>query len=241
MLYQQNLVTGKNKIETAINRISELCAGKKIIVGFSGGKDSTVILDLAARAGIDFTAAYRVVGIDPPEVVRFVKSVGVKFSYPELSWWKLIEKNKGVLPNRFMRYCCRELKETPPHNGEIMITGIRWSESNARSVRTMTESCRIGGGHYLHPVIDWTEAEIWEYIKLRKLPYCSLYDQGFSRCGCMGCPMKSESLREVDFLRWPWFREKMITRLRRINEQFSVKDKVKHFQSLWLHCRKDIL
>lgn len=235
MLYQQNLITGKNKIETAINRISELCTGKKIIVGFSGGKDSTVILDLAARAGIDFTAEYRVVGIDPPEVVRFVKGTGVHFSYPELNWWELIRKNKGVLPNRFMRYCCRELKETPPRNGSILITGVRWAESAARSARSMTEACRSGGGHYLHPIIDWTDEDVWSYVKSRNLDYCSLYDEGWTRCGCMACPLKSENLRERDFERWPWFRDKMIKFLRKINAETNASSKIKHFQSLWLH------
>ena len=235
MIGQRNLLTGRTKIETAIARIAELTAGKKIIVGFSGGKDSTVILDLAARAGIDFTAEYRVVGIDPPEVVNFVKRVGAKFSYPQLNWWKLLRKNKGVLPNRFMRYCCRELKETPPRNGSILITGVRWAESAARSARSMTEACRAGGGHYLHPIIDWTDEDVWSYIRSRNLDYCSLYDEGWKRCGCMACPLKSENLREKDFRRWPWFRNKMIKSLQKINEETNASDKIKHFQSIWLH------
>ena len=173
MIDQRSLITGKTKIETAIARISELCAGKKIIVGFSGGKDSTVILDLCKRAEVDFSTEYRVVGIDPPEVVRFAKATGVHFSYPQLNWWKLLRKNKGVLPNRFMRYCCRELKETPPRNGSILITGIRWAESAARSARSMTEACRSGGGHYLHPIIDWTEKDVWNYIKSRHPTDCN--------------------------------------------------------------------
>jgi phosphoadenosine phosphosulfate reductase len=55
--------------------------------------------------------------------------------------------------------------------------------------------------HFLHPIIDWTEKEIWQYIRVNKLPYCSLYDEGWKRIGCVMCPMNTNRTHEAE--RWP--------------------------------------
>ena len=55
--------------------------------------------------------------------------------------------------------------------------------------RRMIETCSIKGKHILNPIIDWTDKEVWDFIKLRNLPYCKLYDEGFTRLGCIGCPL----------------------------------------------------
>jgi phosphoadenosine phosphosulfate reductase len=68
----------------------------------------------------------------------------------------------------------------------------------------MLEQCRQDESiTYLHPIIEWTESEIWEYIKGHKIPYCSLYDEGFKRLGCIMCPMSDTKgmLRAAE--RWP--------------------------------------
>lgn len=41
----------------------------------------------------------------------------------------------------------------------------------------------------LNPIVDWTDAEVWEFIHEYNVPYCELYDKGFKRLGCVGCPM----------------------------------------------------
>uniref|UniRef100_A0A6M3LFR6 Putative phosphoadenosine phosphosulfate n=1 Tax=viral metagenome TaxID=1070528 RepID=A0A6M3LFR6_9ZZZZ len=56
------------------------------------------------------------------------------------------------------------------------------------------------------PIFHWLEWEIWEYIDSNNLPYCSLYDEGFSRLGCVICPflchgIKGDLLRHMQ--RWP--------------------------------------
>jgi phosphoadenosine phosphosulfate reductase len=50
-------------------------------LGFSGGKDSVVIYDLAMRSGVKFTAHYSVSPIDPPQIHQFIKS-----EYPQVIW-----------------------------------------------------------------------------------------------------------------------------------------------------------
>ena len=68
----------------------------------------------------------------------------------------------------------------------------------------MTEVCfRDSRKRYLHPVIEWSDADIWQYIRENKLPYCRLYDEGFKRIGCVGCPMAHN--RAEEFRRWPAF------------------------------------
>ena len=50
----------------------------------------------------------------------------------------------------------------------------------------------------LNPIIDWANEEVWEFIKDYNVPYCELYDKGFKRIGCIGCPMSTRAKQELD-------------------------------------------
>ncbi len=173
-------------------------------LSFSGGKDSVVILELAKRAGIKFTAHHYLTTCDPPELVYFVRThPEIRIEKPKMTMWQLIRK-KGMPPRRNARFCCEVLKEGNGA-GRIIITGVRWAESNRRAKRRMFEAqFRRKRTWMLHPIIDWTEHDVWNFIRKNRLSYCRLYDEGFKRLGCVLCPMKKDSLsiaREMQ--RWP--------------------------------------
>lgn len=202
---------GQNKIEVAIMRLQQFEPPEGYHLAFSGGKDSIVLYHLAVKAAVKFDTHYNITGIDPPELVYFIREhyPGIIYEKPLMNIWKLVEL-KG-LPRRNARFCCEYLKE---HSGagRVVATGIRWQESWRRRRRQMTETCRwIKSKSFLHPIIDWTTAEVWEYIKRNELPYCSLYDEGFKRLGCVLCPMTTARQALRDKERWPkiaeaWYR-----------------------------------
>ena len=74
------------------------------------------------------------------------------------------------------------------------------NRENARIV----EMCYKDHTTLINPIIDWTTDEVWEFIREYEIPYCSLYDEGFKRLGCIGCPMGHHQERE--FERWPKYR-----------------------------------
>lgn len=55
----------------------------------------------------------------------------------------------------------------------------------------------------INPIIDWTDDDVWEFIRENNLPYCSLYDEGWTRLGCIGCPQGGSRKMKRDFERWP--------------------------------------
>lgn len=73
------------------------------------------------------------------------------------------------------------------------------NRENARIV----EMCYKNHTTLINPIIDWTTEDVWEFIKEYEVPYCSLYDEGFKRLGCIGCPMGSKAQRLKEFERWP--------------------------------------
>ncbi len=175
------------------------------IVGFSGGKDSVVLLDLVIKSGIPHEAHYHVTTIDPPELVHFIRDSFPKviFDKPRFSMIQLIKKWR-IAPTRQVRFCCSELKERK-YKG-MTILGIRREESVKRKDRNKINLFSKERVVY-NPILDWNESHIWEYIEQNKLPYCSLYDvDGISRIGCVGCPLKNRKERERDFIRWPTFK-----------------------------------
>lgn len=64
--------------------------------------------------------------------------------------------------------------------------------------RKMIDTCYKRRKTVLNPIIDWTDEEVWEFIKEYNIPYCELYDKGFKRIGCIGCPMGTNQLIELE-------------------------------------------
>ena len=121
---------------------------KPLVITYSGGKDSDVLLHLAGASGIPFEVLHSLTTADAPETVRHVYDTfyrleckGIKCDVDKhvqpdgsrMTMWKLIQK-KLMPPTRLMRYCCAVLKEGGGKN-RVIATGVRWAESTARKRR----------------------------------------------------------------------------------------------------------
>lgn len=210
-----------------------------LVITYSGGKDSDVLLHLAGAAGIPYEVLHSLTTADAPETVWHVRETfrrlelaGVpcdidKHKQPDgtyMTMWRLIPL-KLVPPTRIMRYCCAALKETSGR-GRWIATGVRWEESQKRKSRgvmetlhrekskrlilmndndesrRMMENCQLKGKRIVNPIIDWTDADVWGYAKEEEICMNPLYECGWKRVGCIGCPMARKH-RSTEFSRYP--------------------------------------
>lgn len=210
------------------------------VVGYSGGKDSEVLVDLFIRSGVKFIVMHNHTGLDAPETVYHIRNqfkkwqemgIDCRIYYPKKTFWQIC-KEKKMLPTRTVRFCCEELKERtdiPELKFATRAFGVRKTESTKRaqhrdSIETrntesygtkshqmfhfdkaeevkQTSACYTNKYFIVNPIAYWTDNNIWEYIKERELNYNPLYDMGFKRVGCIGCPMAKH--RKEEFKRYP--------------------------------------
>lgn len=250
-----------DKEQTAIERLKAASQmslhayGLPLVVTISGGKDSSVSVQLAIKAGIPFEVMHNHTTADAPETVYFVRSefhrleeLGIKctINYPyykgqRTSMWKLIPQ-KLMPPTRIVRYCCSVLKESGGA-GRFITTGVRWAESkkrkNTRGIyeingkgkpvvmlnndnddrRRLFETCTHKAKRVCNPIIEWADADVWDYIEAEKIPINPLYGCGFSRVGCIGCPMASTAGRQKEFARYPKYKKMYIRAFDRMLEE----------------------
>lgn len=124
------------------------------------------------------------------------------------------------LPTRLRRWCCQIFKEGEG-TGRMIATGVRWAESlkrkkraqfetitkkkdnsvflnNDNDFRRVLEACPTYDKIALNPIVGWTDEEVWEYIHKYNLEYNPLYDMGYTRVGCVGCPMSTNMKAELE-------------------------------------------
>ena len=82
--------------------------------------------------------------------------------------------------------------------------------------RRLVENCYRTRKVMVNPIVDWTDEEVWEYIHERNLPYCELYDQGYSRIGCIGCPLSGSNNMRKEFERYQKYKENYIRAFNRM-------------------------
>lgn len=197
-------------------------------VAFSGGKDSQVIYELCKMAGVKFKAFFYKTSVDPRELLSFIREnyPEVEWIKPKLSMFQLIYK-KGMLPLRRCRFCCEYLKERNGLNA-VVITGITSDESAKRAKRKALEiSCVKGQDKiFIHPILDWTKAEVLQFLNERSIEKCSLYEKQ-ERIGCVGCPMSPKTMRR-DFRNMPNFKKAYINTVQKLIDE---KGKYKEFES----------
>ena len=225
------------------SRMSLQVYKQPLVVTTSGGKDSSVCVALAERAGIPFEVQHNHTTADAPETVYFVRAeferlelAGIQctvnhpvYKGKRTSMWSLIPQ-KLIPPMRIRRYCCSVLKERGGA-GRFIVTGVRWAESfmrkNNRGIyeagreiilnndnddrRRLFENCRLKARRVCNPIIDWTDADVWDYINSEHLPLNPLYQCDFSRVGCIGCPMAGTKGRQKEFARYPIYQQNYIS------------------------------
>ena len=234
--YNLDLFGGYEKgIERSIKVIKMYEPPGGYYFGDSGGKDSEVLRDLLIKSSVKYDAWHNVTGLGKPEQIRHIKEYHseTKFEFPEKKLREIVIENIYP-PTRIARYCCRELKE---HGGEgrFKVMGIRAKESNSRQKnRKEVEVCYKDQTKTLNPLYYWSENDIWRYISESNLKYCSLYDKGYNRVGCIFCPMKPNRLRKREAIEYPKFKERMV----RIFDLMLEERKKRELETSWKNGEK---
>lgn len=123
-----------------------------LVITYSGGKDSDVLLHLAEASGIPFEVLHSLTTADAPQTVYHVRDTfhrmedkGIKCTVDKhvqpdgsrITMWNLIPR-KLMPPTRLVRYCCAVLKEGGGKD-RFIATGVRWDESTSRKIRGSLE------------------------------------------------------------------------------------------------------
>lgn len=190
-------------------------------LAFSGGKDSQAVYELCKMANVKFKAFFYKTSVDPSELLHLIRD-----KYPDVEWikpgmtmYQLILKKK-MLPTRLARFCCAYLKERQGINA-VVITGIRALESTRRAARKELEHMCISGQDkvMMHPLFDWSERDVYEFLKIRGVEMCSLYGK-LDRIGCIGCPM-SDSGQRKEFALFPNFKLAYFNTIKKLMERYG--------------------
>ena len=181
-----------------LEQVYEEFGAGRIGVAWTGGKDSTVALHLWRRvlAGEEPGAAVRAVNLDTglkfPEIIAFRDRMAGEWNI-ELHVGRPDFDLNGYPVAENPVTCCRDLKIIPMKKAvadlglAVLLSGVRGDENEERADRPVREE-RSDPDHVLiHPLLHWSEMDIWSYHMQENLPYCELYDRGYRSLGCMPC------------------------------------------------------
>jgi phosphoadenosine phosphosulfate reductase len=128
-------------------------------------------------------------------------------------------KNQGEM-TIFSKSAAKELDKAGIQYTKTQRGGIVLNLDNADS-RDAMEMCYRTRKTLINPIVDWDDDDVWEFIHKYNIPYCKLYDEGYKRLGCIGCPISSTKHRLSEFERYPKFKrqylkafEKMLNRIK---------------------------
>ena len=240
---------------------------------FSGGKDSQCLYHIVKLAGVKHKTHMILTSVDPPEVIRFVKTQypDVDLIKPEKSIYQYAV-DKKILPTMRVRWCCAKFKESAGA-GKVTLIGIRHAESHRRAKRKEVEinnrkfsgnldelddyrkarnaqkSGRKPKGYrevtivnatgertlgcirgkeslLISPIINWTDDDVWTFLNTLGITHCELYDQGWHRIGCIGCPMSSAKHKRMEELRWPHVKRNWIKAIKAIRNVGGIQKRI---------------
>lgn len=182
----------QRKIENALIVIEDAAKHGEIGIAFSGGKDSTVVLDLVRRVVPDALAAHYDSGCEYPQTYEMTKYAKAITIHPEHSlldmcryggyWWykNPVDYNKDFDFTKVLvvEPAQRFIKQ---YNISVMAVGLRGQESYGRRMNAKTRGClyfhKTDNAYHLCPITHWRDEDVWAYIAGRKLKYNAIYDK----------------------------------------------------------------
>ena len=188
------------------------------------GSESMVLTDLIWCADPGFDPAIDVFTVDTgrlfPETYELIDRLQQRYGRPlrilcpdssALEGWVSANGINGFREGLEQRRACCGIRKVEPFRRAIAgraawITGIRRGQSASRALAAPVEWDANYGLHKISPLLEWTEADIWEFIRHRGLPYNPLHDRGFPSIGCAPCTRAIEPGDDERAGRWWWER-----------------------------------
>lgn len=148
---------------------------------------------LIERTRMKYPITLEVFFPDAAEVENMVRKNGINLFYESAE---------------LRKKCCQVRKIQPLKRAfqglEVWICGLRREQSVTRQDMQLIDWDASNGLIKLNPLIDYTEAQVWEYIKKNQVPYNKLHDRGFPSIGCQPCTRAIEPGEDVRAGRWWW-------------------------------------
>jgi len=197
---------------------------KNVCYANSLGSESIVLTDLIWGQAAAIEPAIEIFSIDTgrlyPETYDLIERVQQRYGralriyYPDaakIEGWVGEHGINGFRDGLEQRRGCCGIRKVEPFRRAIAgrgawVTGIRRGQSASRALTAAVEWDAEYGLHKISPLLDWTEKEIWEYIRKKKLPYNSLHDSGFPSIGCAPCTRAVQPGDDERSGRWWWER-----------------------------------
>lgn len=218
----------RERVRDSVSQLhSALMEFKNVCYANSLGPESVVLTDLI-WAGPDAASGalgeIEIFSIDSgrlyPETYDLIERMHrhygrtLRIYYPkaeQLEGWVGAHGINGFRNGLEQRRGCCTIRKIEPFRRAVSgrsawITGIRRGQSASRAMAAAIEWDGEYGLHKVSPLLDWTEKEIWEYIRKKRLPYNTLHDSGFPSIGCAPCTRAVEPGADPRSGRWWWER-----------------------------------
>jgi phosphoadenosine phosphosulfate reductase len=194
---------------------------KNVCYANSLGAESMVLMDLISQSAPEVSMFTIDTGRLFPETYELIARLQHRYGlgvmriyYPETDRVEGWVSQNGI--NGFRegverrRDCCGVRKVEPFRRAvaghDAWVTGIRRGQSASRALAAPVEWDAAYGLHKVSPLLDWSETDVWDYIRKNRLPYNSLHDTGFPSIGCAPCTRAIAAGEDVRAGRWWWER-----------------------------------
>lgn len=190
----------------------------KIALASSLGAEDQVLTDMILKTDKDAKIFTLDTGRLNPETYNVMDATNLKYSvkldvyFPKLENVENLYKTQGVnghfesIDNR--KNCCKIRKIEPLKRAlkglNVWFTGLRSSQSVTREEMKLVEWDEAFGLIKVNPLINWSEDDVWTYIKENSVPYNKLHDQGYPSIGCAPCTRAVKDGEDIRAGRWWW-------------------------------------
>lgn len=213
-------------VADTLKRIKEMYDAYKekcdvVYVGFSGGKDSVVLLDLCHKVlPLDVPVVFSDTDMELPDTYRVWDEIQRR--YEGRPFLKVISKTSALEnwrlfgpPSQALRWCCSVHKSTPAilalkervgnRSAKMLVfVGVRGEESQRRSeYEDIGDGLKSLSQVNAMPILGWSAHELWLYIFEHNLILNTAYRKGLPRVGCLMCPMSSDRQNDLMRLNYP--------------------------------------
>jgi phosphoadenosine phosphosulfate reductase len=202
-------------------RAAEAAAPAAFSTGF--GAEGMIVLDLIARHRLDIGIFTLDTGRLPEETYALMQQVTERYGpsfggkvfdvvYPDARALQEVVTRNGI--NGFYesiekrQACCAVRKVEPLNRGLLgkraWVTGLRAQQSATRARLAPVEPDEARGLTKFNPLHDWTDADVWDYLRSRNVPYNALHDRFYPSIGCAPCTRAVTQGEDIRAGRWWW-------------------------------------